>query len=464
MKRLNQIIYLLAIIVTTSIGCKKDFLNAKPRTTIVAPTNLKDLEMLLENSDVLTSNTPGLTIMGSDEYVFIDYSNWQSAFTATERNSYIWAKDIFNGEINIQDWNDGYKAIFYCNNVLETISTIDRSKSDIALYDTVKGWALFARAYILYDLVSTFSPAYDASTSSSDLGVPIRLKPGIDEILQRSSVKDTYNQILTDLDEAKKLLSASMPINRNRPSKSAAYALFSRIYLSMREYNLAENYADSTLQLYNKLIDYNTISKTSTGPFPINCDEAIYINGAVASPYGIINPFNGNTAITVNPELIRLYEISDLRLNIFFKTNATTGNLYFNRSYYPVVRAFTGLATDEIYLIKAECLARRNQVPSAMTTLNTLLKMRFSPTDYRDLTASDQTDALNKVLLERRKELVWRALRWYDLRRLNNEGADITLTRVLDGITYTLPPNDPRYVFPIPDDEITRSGIQQNIR
>ena len=44
------------------------------------------------------------------------------------------------------------------------------------------------------------------------------------------------------------------------------------------------------------------------------------------------------------------------------------------------------------------------------------------------------------------------------------EGANITLKRDLDGTIYTLPPNDPRYVMPIPQDEINLSHIEQNAR
>lgn len=464
MKSINQFILPLFVFIISISACKKDFLNAKPSTTIVAPTNLTDLQLLLENVDILNFISPGLPMMGADEYVFLDFANWQSTSTATERNSYVWAKDIFSGETSGKDWNAGYTAIFYCNNILETLNTIDKGKSNIKVYNTIKGWALFVRAKALFDLATCFSPAYDQNTASSDLGLPIRIKPGIDETVPRSSVKDTYNQVLSDLNGAKTMLGAEMPVNRNRPSKPAAFALLSRVYLNMREYALAETYADSTLSLYNTLIDYNTLDKTSTNPFTYNNDETIYSSATNSSPYRTILPTTINGRTTVNPELIALYNDHDLRLNIFFKTNIRTGNLYFNRGYVPIIRAFTGLATDEIFLTKAECLARRNQVSSAMATLNTLLKMRFSPTDFSYLTASDQTDALNKILLERRKELVWRSLRWLDLKRLNKEGADITITRVLDGQTYTLPPNDPRYVFPIPDDEITRSKILQNNR
>jgi hypothetical protein len=79
-------------------------------------------------------------------------------------------------------------------------------------------------------------------------------------------------------------------------------------------------------------------------------------------------------------------------------------------------------------------------------------------------TANNTSEALNLVLQERRKETPFRGLRWIDLRRLNNEGANITLTRKVKGQVYTLPPNDPRYVLPIPPDVINLTGIVQNER
>ena len=126
--------------------------------------------------------------------------------------------------------------------------------------------------------------------------------------------------------------------------------------------------------------------------------------------------------------------------------------------------AFTGLATDEVYLIKAECAARRNDVTTAMNYLNNLLVTKWKTGTFVPYTATSSQDALNEILTERRKELVWRAIRWVDIKRLNKEGANITLTRILNGQTYTLPPNSPLYEMPIPSDEISLSGIQQNPR
>ncbi len=177
-----------------------------------------------------------------------------------------------------------------------------------------------------------------------------------------------------------------------------------------------------------------------------------------------------STAIAVDPVLIGLYETNDLRLSIFFGKNALN-NLNVKRGYIGAgIYTFTGLATDEVMLIKAECLARKGNFNSAMDVLNQLLVKRYKidpitkKSTYVDQTAVSIDDALNKVLIERRKELVWRGLRWHDLKRLNKEGANITLKRNVGGTEYLLPPNSPLYIFPIPDDEIALSGIKQNIR
>ena len=447
-------------------SCKKDFLDAKPSTSMVSPSTLEDYQALLENVDCLNRATPGLLQMASDDYTFIDYTLWQTTFLNTERNSYIWAKDLYEGQKGIKDWNVGYTTIFICNNVLEGLNKVTITNLNRKQYNNLKGWALFMRAYALYDLVRSFSPVYDSATSSTDLGVPIRLKAGIDELESRLSVEKTYNQVLSDLASSSSLLEPGIQVNyKERPSKVAAMALFSRIYLSMRKYDRAEQFADSTLNSYATLTDYNTVDTIQNAPFSMNSTETILNTSAVANYYNIIVTAKYNEAVTIDSLLYNLYAANDLRKSIFFGRNLQTGYLYMKCGYggsYPI--PFTGLATDETYLIKAECLARRNQVTNAMDILNTLLINRYKTGTFTPLSATDQQDAVNKILLERRKELVWRSLRWSDLKRLNKEGANITLQRVLNGITYTLPPNDPRYVFPIPDKEIALSGIQQNNR
>lgn len=72
---------------------------------------------------------------------------------------------------------------------------------------------------------------------------------------------------------------------------------------------------------------------------------------------------------------------------------------------------------------------------------------------------------LQWILTERRKELLFRDLRWMDLKRLNKEPAyETMLIRTFNGVTYTLKPNDPRYALPLPRNVINLTGMSQNPR
>ncbi|HEX2629037.1 MAG TPA: RagB/SusD family nutrient uptake outer membrane protein, partial [Chitinophagaceae bacterium] len=127
------------------------------------------------------------------------------------------------------------------------------------------------------------------------------------------------------------------------------------------------------------------------------------------------------------------------------------------------VNLFCGIATDELYLIRAECYARESNTNAAMQDLNALLAKRIKP--FVPLVAGSADEALTFILAERRKELPFRELRWSDLKRLNKEPARATtLTRNLNGQLYTLAPNDLRYTLLIPDEVIRITTLQQNPR
>lgn len=450
---------LICFVIIVIGSCKKDFLNAKPSTGLLLLKTISDYQLLLSNTTVL-NRTSSLPLVSSDEYTVPDYTVFLSFQQQTTKNAYVWAKNLYTGEQKIQDWNVPYSAIFYANNILDALAQDNEMGS--SEWNRTKGWALFVRAFAFYDLAQNFCATYDASTAATDKGLPLRLKPGIDELLPRSSLKETYTQILRDLAQAKELLTNNLSTDlRNEPSKVAALALFSRIYLSMRDYGKAEVYSDSCLAMYDKLIDYNTVSLTASNPFSYLNEETIYQSAQTSDHYEVTTSTTGHYSIS--EALLDLYDEDDLRPSIFFRTHAN-GNVYMKLGYSANTTAFTGLATDEIYLIKAECAARRSETPVALYFINSLLIKRYKTGTFIPLTAATPADALEIVLTERRKELPRRGLRWSDLKRLNKEGANITLSRELNGETYTLAPNDPRYIFPIPDDEIIFSGIDQNIR
>jgi hypothetical protein len=74
----------------------------------------------------------------------------------------------------------------------------------------------------------------------------------------------------------------------------------------------------------------------------------------------------------------------------------------------------------------------------------------------------DATEALELILAERRKELVFAGMRWSDIRRLNEQGENISLERKIGNQVYHLAPgNRALWTMPIPMNEFVSSGIKQ---
>lgn len=451
----------MVIFIMVLSSCSKDFLDSKPSSSIVQPSTLDDMEGMLENFGVMNMISPALGQLASDEYFIVDQNAWESTLTQTERHAYIWKKDTYSGETNILDWNKPYSAIFYANNIIVQMGFLDSSKQS-RRYNNLLGWAYFIRSYAYYELARIFCKYYDHNTANLDLGLPLKLSPNVDEVVQRSSLSETYQLIFDDLAKATNLLDVNNYVTkRNHASKASCYALATRIYHSMGKYAQALSYADSTLAIHNMLVDYNTIDISHQTPFTYVMDEVIYFSTQVNTYAGTTGYLN-RTAIGVNKELLEMYLPNDLRRDIFFMKNSL-GNYNVKRGYlgggsYP----FTGLATDEIYLIKAECLARSGKNELAIIILNDLLSKRFIKGKYKIIETMESEALLRMIFDERRKELVWRALRWPDLKRLNREGASIELERHIGSNVFRLMPNSNLYVFPIPSDEIVFSGIIQN--
>lgn len=443
-------------------GCSKGFLEEQPSSKIFTPEKVADFQRLLDNFDMI-GHTSVLPQLSADEYYMVSESSWLSSRTAVERNSYIWEEDVYGGEVDIDEWNIPYRTVFYANSI---ISQIDRAGGpdggDGGLRD-VYGQALFHRARANYDLLKNYSVPYDESTASRDLGIPLRKDPSVDYNLPRSTVEECYDLIFDDLVRSIDLLASTGPIpQRNRATKLASYAMLSRICLYRREYGLAEKWADEFLKRYDVLIDYNTLSSTSVAPFTRTNDELIMFG--ISTKYNNASSYSSARTFFVDTALIDLYDRDDLRRSVYF-FERDPGRYVMKTGYNGIALVpFTGMAVDEVVLNRAECQARGNRLDQAAQSMNRLLEKRYREGTYEPVTYQDREVALVHILQERRKELVWRCLRWDDIKRLNKEGANITLKRVLGGREFILPPNSPRYVFNIPQDEINRSGIEQNKR
>lgn len=448
-------LYLTLIFMAVALySCKKGWMDAKPNKSLVIPSNIKDYQALLDNTSLFNTRTPALGEISADNY-YLQYSQWQSLANPIERNAYLWEKDLYNG-MPVGEWDAPYGRILNANIVLEGIDKINPKREEIEDYNNVKGSALFFRSFDFLNLLQLFAKPYNSTTADVDQGIPLRLQPDVVEKSTRATVQECYNKVIIDLLNAKNLLTI-YPTHKTRPSKQAVFALLSRTYLFMDDYDKALAAADSCLELDNFLIEYSQLDYNGFNTFKRFNGEVIF--HSTLSNYSVFSPLKALPDST----LLSLYNVDDLRLKAFYKPYS--GSYLFSGSYDGSFTPFGGIATDEIYLIKAECQARKGDKLGALSTLNILLQTRYQKETFTPVTANSSEDALKIILDERRKELVFRGLRWSDLRRLNSDDRFATsLTRIFNGEKYTLLPDDPKYVLPIPDEEIQLSGIHQNSR
>src|SRR5690606_15417770 len=105
--------------------------------------------------------------------------------------------------------------------------------------------------------------------------------------------------------------------------------------------------------------------------------------------------------------------------------------------------------------------ARLNKASDAKNALNLLLQNRYITGTFKAISVTDTDELLDIIIKERRKELLSRGLRWQDLKRLNKDKRYAkTLVRKIGDQVYTLFPNDPKYVFPVPQYIKTVTGIE----
>lgn len=443
-------------------SCEK-FLDKKSNPRLVVPTSLTDLQGLLDRSAIMNEvSTPSYGEESADSYFLPEHE-----FNARDYSNtpYLW--NPVNSEQSGNDWGFAYKAIYVANYCLESLEKIDIHSGNKEKWNNVYGSALLYRSYHFLNLVWNYSKVYQSATAKDDPGIVLKLVADYNSESKRASIAHCYEKVLHDTKAALPYL-PKYALHVMRPSKVAAYGLLARAYLSMGDYSNAGLYADSCLQIQSILMDFNGDSDIDPNigqnyPFKNFNKEVIFYtemrNNSLTRT---------DTRSRVDTNLISMFNENDLRKIAYFSNVGFSGanldgystfkggysiNGYFN---------FTGLATDELYLIRAEAYIRTDKVQKGLDDLNTLLATRWKSGEYVLLSGLNSTQALDILHAERRKELIFRGVRWIDIKRQNRDGGNIALKRFANNITYTLEPNAALYALPIPEDIIRITGMPQN--
>jgi hypothetical protein len=216
-------------------------------------------------------------------------------------------------------------------------------------------------------------------------------------------------------------------------SKAAAEGLLGKVYMFMGKFNEALPLLNaaitdiSTAAIPLGLYDYNVTFAPGGEFLPVGLFGPAYpygpnIKESVFSKQSY-NTWTFNTSeIVISKKTADLFDASDLRLK-FYSPSAYFGPAYpagLLRKMGPSNLQF-GLVVPDLYLLRAECRARLNDLAGAKADVETLRAKRMPPASYAvpSAVASQQLPLIKFIIEERIREFAVTGYRWFDMRRLS---------------------------------------------
>ncbi|WP_291592498.1 RagB/SusD family nutrient uptake outer membrane protein [Bacteroides sp.] len=384
-----------------------------------------------------------------------------------------------------------YKRIAKYNILIENIGDSEGSENDkIAGIAQAK----ILRAYNYLYLINTYAKPYDPATADQERGIILRDEFSLEEAGVQKSIGDAYRLIEQDIKDALPNL-PHKSLNTFRPDRSFGYALKAKMHLLKREFDQAlqasldcikEAEGEGGHKLWDMNVEYQTGVTKYKEMIPVPMDMMIEYGGpmygmfrTVCSNLYFMHPYessenllyqHGLNQFSPSPSMIRKPVIdlfdrkSDLRYTFSMelmptRPTAETGSINLNNQF--VKWNSGGIKLSEVYLIAAECYARKGDKDYAMKYVNDIRKNRFIAKYYKDITANDANEAMQIVRDERKRELLYTNNGFFDMRRFCTEFNE-TLTREYDGKTYTLKPTSHLLTFPFPVAAMQNSNLIQN--
>ena len=340
-------------------------------------------------------------------------------------------------------WKSPYIVIGRANRIIAAAEggALSDAAEAKATIDQYAAEAKVLRALAHFDLVRIYGKPYTEDQGAS-LGVPLvtgvlesNAKPA------RSTVAEVYTQVVKDLTEA---ISSNALATETEPgyvSVWGAKAILSRVYLNMGDYANALSVAEDIIKNRKKfgaaLWTRDQYFKAWDASTPNESEFLFRLNVAGSTDSNDLNGIGnlqqreGYKEMVATKKFVDMLtsDPEDVRNEMFLPATAAkevatygTNKVYLNKlrgqggnlrnvTIVPIIRL------SEVYLTAAECAFRNNDKTKAVEYLNDLVKNRTT-TEASLATVDNIT--LERILIERRKELIGEGQRYFDALR-NNE-------------------------------------------
>ena len=423
----------MVILAALTISACDNFLDITPTGKVIAETGDEYRALLTYEYKYFTKDRY-MTTLRTDEMLMDKVKT-----SSTDLDAYLdlwrWKDDNPSPTTSYFSWRSYYHSVYIANYIIQNQKKIKEATAQEI--SQLVGEAYMMRAYCHFLLVNLYAEPYTHCAPSQTRGVPMLLEADVNAIPGSSSVETVYNQILSDLDNAEQYLNVEeWELGKNyRFNTTSAQALRARTYLYMGRWSDALEASKDVLSVYNELEDMNN---STTLPNSYKSKESIVA----------LERFSNNLYTAVDmpaSEFISLYRSGDQRRTKYFKrVTSSTYSLLKGRSD----EFSCSFRTAEFYLTAAEAAARLGHTTDAINYLTPLMAKRLNTSAYQITTTligtMTEEELIQEILDERARELAFEGHRWYDLRRTSQPA----LTRVYDGTTHTLLPEQYTMRFP----------------
>lgn len=400
----------------------------------------------------VAGNMVHLNIVGSSADMIDQYNFTSDPDDETEAVGYIW-RNIYVAMANI-------------NNIIQyqpdLLSSFPQDEEEL---NRILAEALFLRALAHFDLCRVYAQPYNYTADASHLGIPVLLQtPGADDNVSRKSVKEVYDQIISDLEKAITLFGDIGSRGPYYASKDAACALLSRVYLYMEDWDKVVTF--STLLIdkiplsagQNYLAMYNALEPGNEAIFRLNGTNK---SSTLASFYSPAAP----AAIPADTLISLFDDPTDIRLQLLTEDDdsyacrkylITKSMAEIDKHYDPFI-----LRVTEMYLNRAEAYLNKNRLTEAAADVKAILA-RGLDKNISEITVNetDKTALSRLIEKERAKEFCFEGHRFYDITRKKQDLVrEASTNSSVKRISY---PSD-LFVLPIPQKELdANTNMQPN--
>ncbi|QCR21060.1 RagB/SusD family nutrient uptake outer membrane protein [Pontibacter sp. SGAir0037] len=393
-----------------------------------------------------------------------DLSNW-----ATQVN---WNYTTDENDLE-EAWLAAYAVVLQANLTLQNIDRFEAAEP--GRVNRIKGQALALRAMAHFDLLRFWGESYDRNSEAK--GVPYKTSVDKFDLPARLTVRQTYDNIFADLEDAEELLgnvdrALNSSTNRAYLDQTAVKALLARVNLYAKQYEAAETYATQVIEAI-PLATRDNFSSVWLDNYPANREviwKVTYSAGEGSPATGVHISSTNRNRFRPSVAVMGLYDqANDVRYTSYFNTRSLGDNTR------RIVNKFVGRGTSitalsqaagrnmdnlvdwkifrtgEMYLIRAEARAMQGgaKLLAGLSDLNELRAARIA--NYVPALNLTQQGLLDAIATERRKELFAEGHRWFDIKRTTRS---VTRTESDATTTMSLAPGAREWAWPVPQGEV----------